>query len=58
MNDIGFASVANVQNFDTSTDGLALYTGRKGSPPNFNLDPGAGYFVKMNSTVSYVPSHY
>jgi len=58
MNDIGFASVQSVQRFVESSDSLASYTGRKGSPPNFNLVPGEGYFVKMSSTVSYVPSHY
>jgi hypothetical protein len=58
MNDIGFASVANVQNFDPSNDGLTAFTGRKGSPPDFNLNPGNGYFIKMISTVGYVPSHY
>jgi hypothetical protein len=58
MDDIGFANVANVQRFDEETDSLALYTGRKGSPPVFNLVPGEGYFIKMNATVSYVPSHY
>lgn len=58
MNDIGFADVANVQRFVESNDGLETYTGRRGSPPIFNLVPGEAYFIKMNSTVAYVPSHY
>jgi len=59
MNDIGFASVTNVQNFVKTTDSYAVYTGRKGTPSaNFNLVPGAGYFIQMGSTVNYVPSHY
>ena len=58
MDDIGFADVANVQQFDRSNDSLTAYTGRKGSPVDFNLVPGEGYFVKMINTVSYTPSHY
>jgi hypothetical protein len=58
QNDIGFAAVANIQNFDAATDSLALFTGRKGSGPDFPMVPGAGYFIKMNTTTSYVPSHY
>jgi len=58
MEGIGFANVASVQGFVTETDGLRVYTGRKGSPPDFALDPCAAYFIKMNTTVNYVPSHY
>ena len=58
MNDIGFASVASVQRFVTATDGLLVYTGRKGSPPDFPLNPCESYFIKMNTTVNYIPSHY
>lgn len=58
MDDIGFANVANVQRFVRSTDALESYTGRKGGGPDFNLVPGEGYFIKMLTTVSYVPSHY
>lgn len=58
MNDIGFANVASVQRFVTATDGLLVYTGRKGSPPDFSLDPCESYFVKMKTSVNYVPSHY
>lgn len=58
MQEIGFANVANVQRLLTQTDSLQVYTGRKGSPPDFPLDPCESYFIKMNSTVNYVPSHY
>ena len=57
MNDIGFTSVANVQNFIKQIDGLDVYTGRKGSPkPDFALNAGAAVFVAMNpaSTVNYI----
>jgi hypothetical protein len=60
MNDVTFASVDNVQRFLTLTDGLAVYTGRTGSPVTtpFGTVPGEAYFIKVNSTVAYVPSHY
>jgi hypothetical protein len=59
MNDIGFASVGSVARYLEASNTLETYTGRKGSPGgNFSLVPGEGYFVNMNSTVSYVPSHY
>jgi hypothetical protein len=59
MNDIGFTSTANVQRYIEATNGLEVYTGRKGSPNlDFPLVPGEGYFVVMSSTVNYAPSHY
>ena len=58
MNDIGLANVTSVQKFLKTTDGLQVYTGRKGSGADFALVPGEAYFVKMNTTVNYVPSHY
>ena len=58
MNDIGLANVTNVQKFLKTTDGLQVYTGRKGAGPDFALVPGEAYFVKMATTVNYVPSHY
>lgn len=59
MDDIGFANVANVQKFLKATDGLQVYTGRKGTPgADFALSPGEAYFVKMNTTANYTPSHY
>ena len=58
MQDIGFANVANVQRFVTETDTLQVYTGRKGSGADFTLDPCECYFIKMNTTVNYIPTHY
>ncbi len=58
MDDIGLANVASVQKFLKSSDGLQTYTGRKGSGADYPLTPGEAYFVKMNTTVNYTPSHY
>jgi len=59
MDDIGFTSTANVQRYIERTNGLEVYSGRKGSPNvDFPLVPGEGYFINMISTVSYAPSHY
>jgi hypothetical protein len=58
QNDVGLANVTNVQKFLKATDGLQVYTGRKGSGPDFALVPGEAYFIKMNTTVNYIPSHY
>ena len=59
MDDIGFTSTGNVQRYIEATNGLEVYTGRKGSPNvDFPLVPGEGYFVVMTSTVNYAPSHY
>jgi hypothetical protein len=59
MNDIGFTSTANIQRYIENSNGLEVYTGRKGSPNvDFPLVPGEGYFVVMTSTVNYAPSHY
>jgi hypothetical protein len=63
MNDIGgviIIPVASVSRFITSTDSLATYTGRMGSPTGtpFLLTPGEAYKVSMYTTVAYTPSHY
>jgi hypothetical protein len=58
MNDIGLANVVSVQKFLKTNDGLQVYTGRKGSAADFGLVPGEAYFLKMATTVNYVPSHY
>jgi hypothetical protein len=59
MDDVGFASTANIQRYIEATNGLEVYTGRKGSPnADFALVPGEGYFVVMSATVNYAPSHY
>ena len=60
IDDIGLASVDNVQRFIRSSDTYLTYTGRPPSPVanNFVLTPGEGYFIKMRTTTSYTPSHY
>jgi hypothetical protein len=59
MDDIGSASVAEIQKFIIATDTLQVYTGRKSSPhPNFAMVPGESYRIKMTTTVNYIPSHY
>jgi hypothetical protein len=59
ITDLGLANVANMQDFVEATDSFNIYTGRKGTPsPDFAIVPGAGYFIKMNATVNYVPAHY
>lgn len=58
MDDIGFANTQSVQKFLKATDGLQAYTGRKGTGAVFTLAPGEAYFIKMNTTVNYTPSHY
>lgn len=58
MVDIGFASVANVQRHIPSNDSIDIYTGRKGTGPTFLINPGEAYFIKMNESVTYYPSHY
>jgi hypothetical protein len=58
LDDITLANVAQVQKFIKSTDAFQAYTGRKGSAADFNLTPGEAYFIKMNTTTNYTPSHY
>jgi hypothetical protein len=59
IHDIGFANVQNVQRFIRSTDAIQVYIGRGGSPgTNFALVADECYFVKMSTSVNYVPSRY
>jgi hypothetical protein len=60
LDDIGLASVAQVQRFVRSTDLAVGYTGRspQTSTADFTLNPGDVYILKMKTTVSYTPSHY
>jgi hypothetical protein len=60
MDDIGFTNVASVSRFLRASDTLQTYTGRKsgGIAVPFPLTPGEAYFVRMNTTVNYIPSHY
>jgi hypothetical protein len=60
MDDIGFLNVTNVQRFLKATDATETYTGRKsgGVAVPFALNPGEAYFIRMATTVNYIPSHY
>jgi hypothetical protein len=59
MDDIGFASVLEVQKYLKSSNALAIYNGRKNGPgPDFALVPGESYRIKVQTTVNYIPSHY
>ena len=49
------ATAQNIQKFLPASDGFALYT--FGSS-NFDLTPGEAYFVKMQTSKPYTPSHY
>lgn len=53
---VGSPVVASVSRYLSATDGLETYTGLTGT--NFALAPGEGYYVKVNSSASWVPSHY
>ena len=63
MLDIGGGSITpvnSVARYNRTNDTLIAYNGRMTSPTPtpFALTAGEGYFVQMNSTVSYVPAHY
>jgi hypothetical protein len=62
MQDIGgggIAPVASVAKYNVLTDGWIVYTGRMGSPASaFQLRQGEAYFISMNATVPWTPSHY
>lgn len=60
IDDIGLASVNQVQRFVRSTDTYGNYTGRapQTSANDFALVPGDAYVVKMKTTTVYTPSHY
>jgi len=56
MNEIGFASVFNVQRYIQATNGFEIYTGRKGSPNvDFPIERAETYVITMNSTVPFTP---
>jgi len=56
MDDIGLASVDNVQRYIKSSDSYLTYTGRIPNPSanNFNLTAGEAYRVKMRTTANYI----
>jgi hypothetical protein len=60
MDDIGSASVAQLQRYVKSNNTYETYTGRSGSANvSWTNVPGEAYIVRMNTTVAaYVPSHF
>ena len=48
-------TVQNIQKYLTLTDTFQTYG--KGDT-NYDINPGEAYFVKMNQTKLYTPSHY
>jgi len=59
MDDIGSASVAQIQRYIKSANSLETYTGRAGTPNvNWTNLVGEAYLIRMNTTVSYTPSHF
>ncbi|MBZ5641083.1 MAG: hypothetical protein LAO51_20275 [Acidobacteriia bacterium] len=58
LDDIGLVNVTNIQRFVKSSNGLVAYTGRPLGGTDFALTPGEAYYIRMKTTVNYVPSHY
>jgi hypothetical protein len=58
LRDITFANTVNVSKFLAATNTFQTYTGRKSGGTSFALAPGQAYYVKMATTVNYIPSHY
>jgi hypothetical protein len=58
MDDVGFNNVLNVSRYVKASDAFQTYTGRKGTAAVFPLVPGEAYYVRMQTTVNYAPSHY
>lgn len=54
MDDITLNNVAFLERFVEATDGLEIYTGRKGSPlQSLNLAAGECYYLTMSTTTFY-----
>ena len=53
--ELGVPNVQLIQRYDTEADAFVLYSF---GLPNFAINPGEAYFVKMGNTVAYSPSHY
>ncbi len=53
---VGANRVEQVSKYIRSADVVEFYTGHTGT--NFNLVPGEGYLIKVNSDLSFVPRHY
>lgn len=55
LNDLGgTANVLSVQKFLRASNTFQVYTGLKGTAPNFNLNPGEGNFVRISSNIDYI----
>jgi hypothetical protein len=56
MDDIGFASVTQVQRFLAASDAYLSYTGRspQNNANNFALTAGEAYVVKMKTSTNYI----
>jgi hypothetical protein len=50
--------VLNVQKWDKAADSLIVYGGLPTDPAAFTFVPGEGVFVKVNSAVTWTPSHF
>lgn len=53
--ELGFTNVQLIQRFITNGDSYQSYAL---ASPDFNLVPGEAYFVKMQQSLAYTPSHY
>jgi len=58
INDIGAASTFGVTRYIKSNNSFATYRAVKNGGTDFPLVPGEAYYVAMNTTVNYIPSHY
>jgi hypothetical protein len=58
ITDIGPASTFGVTRYLKASNSFETYRQIKGFANNFPLVPGEAYYVAMNTTVNYLPSHY
>jgi hypothetical protein len=58
VTDIGAANTFSVARYIKSSGAFQSYKQVKNGGADFPLVPGEGYYVKMNTTVNYTPSHY
>ena len=58
ITDIGAANTFSVTRYIKATGAFQSYRQVKGGGTDFPLVPGEAYYVAMNTTVNYVPSHY
>jgi len=58
VTDIGAANTFSVTRYVKSTGAFQSYRQVKSGGADFPLVPGEAYYVAMNTTVNYLPSHY